>query len=327
MRTFFLSLFFSISLFVGLWGCTAPQHTSIPDAANGPACYRVDSLLMRMPGGADTLVRRYPVFAQLWGQVFGFKDSTLLVADFSRFVQDSSMQSLEDSILRVYPDTRPYAQALGQAFVKLKANSPGMRVPEIYFYNSGFNASLLLGDSILGIGLDRFLGASAWCYPLLGIPQYLRREMTPESMLPLAFDGWVSSELSLPLDRNTVLEHMLFEGKLKWLNTQVFPDMPDTVALGYSARALEWLRASERSMWEYLSEKQQLFETNALLVAQYTRPAPFTRNFGQQSPGQAACYLGYRIVRQYMERHPDTPYDALFRIPSQQMVEGARYNP
>lgn len=291
-------------------------------------CVRLDSVLMRTDGGADRIVEEHPGFARLWGQVFGFTDSTLLVGDFSRFVADSTMQQLEDSILHVFPTVDRYSADLQAAFGRLSARMPELPLPKVYFYNSGFNASLLLADSTLGIALDRFLGADAWYYPQLGVPVYLRRLMRPSAIVSMAVEGWVSSEYPLGVERGTVLDHMLHQGKLKWINRQVLPDAPDTIALGYTAKELAWLRASEADMWTYLSEKKLLFDTNALLVAQFTRPSPFTTSFGQDSPGQAACYIGYRIVARYMEQHPKTSYHALLQsLGSQAIVEGARYQP
>ncbi len=328
MRRLFLLLSISILLLSVASSCSTCSTPEPEDLPTGFAYYRLDSLLMREPHGADSLVRNFPEFARLWGQVFGFNDSGLLVADFSRFVGDSAMQGLEDTILRVFPEVQSYAEGLQRAFARLRGRMPEIPIPTLYFYNSGFNASLLLADSTMGIGLDRFLGRGCWYYPQLGIPQYLRRRLDPEVMLPMAIDEWVASEYPLPLEQNTVLDNMLYKGKLKWLNTQIFPDMPDSVALGYSVAELGWLSESEEAMWQYLSEKKQLFETSPMLVAQYTRPAPFTTHFTQDSPGQAACYIGYRIVAEYMARNPETSLKVLFTdLKATQIVEGARYRP
>ncbi len=291
-------------------------------------CLRLDSVLMRTDSGARNIVKQHPGFAQLWGQIFGFRDSNQLAADFSRFVADRDMQQLEDSILHVFPTVAPYVAELQAAFARLAERMPQLPIPTVYFYNSGFNASLLLADSTLGIALDRFLGADSWYYPQLGTPLYLRRLMRPEALVPMAVEGWVASEYPLGLERGTILDHMLHQGKLKWITRQLLPRLPDSLVLAYTAHELEWLEASEAQMWTYLSEKKLLFETNALQVAQFTRPSPFTTSFGQDSPGQAACYVGYRIVDRYMDQHPGTSYhDLLQTLQSQDIVAGARYQP
>ena len=311
------------TLLAGCQGCNTVDKPETPPVA----VTRLDTLLFE-PGGVDSLLEHHADFATLWGNVLGYDGREPLPQLFGRFASDTLMRQLYDSINRVFPTTEAQVSQLQEAFGAIAAHLPQMTIPHIYFYNSGFNASILLADSMLGIGLDRFLGPGCWYYSQLGIPRYLARSMAPQRIAPVALQMWVESEYPLDVSRTKILDHMLYRGALLYMVRQALQGLPDSVALGYSGQQLLWLQEHERALWQYLSEKKLLYETNSLLVNQFTKPAPFTTALGQDSPGQAACYVGYRIVEAYMHRNPTAPWSDLLGAQSAQTIlGGARYNP
>ena len=145
------------------------QCSRTPDAIVELRAYRLDSALMRGEGPTQ-VAREHPEFLKLWGEVLGSRDAAQQIPMFLQFADDADMQALEDSILRVFPSTTAYTQQLSKAFGVLKGQFPDLQIPKIYYFNGGFNTSIILADSMLGIGLDRFLGADCPYYPQLGIP-------------------------------------------------------------------------------------------------------------------------------------------------------------
>lgn len=309
-----------------LLACTH-SHKQNGDLLKVPEPVRLDTMLM-LPDGVDAMLEQASGFCEYWAKVLGNDGREPMGQLFRRFAADTLIQQLSDSIHAVYPETSALRSDLRQAFARLAEELPELPIPQIYLYNSGFNASLLLVDSMLGIGLDRFLGAHSPYYEWLGIPRYLARQMTPRRLVPTAVEGWVESEYPIDPTQTNMLDNMLYRGKLLYIARHALPNAPDSVALGYTEEQINWLTHNERAIWLYLSEKKLLFERNALLISQFTRPAPFTTALGQDSPGQAACWVGYRIVSRFMERHPKTSWqELLVELQSQQIMEGARYNP
>jgi hypothetical protein len=48
----------------------------------------------------------------------------------------------------------------------------------------------------------------------------------------------------------------------------------------------------------------------------------------RESPGKAANWIGWQIVKAYMERHPNTSFQQLLAIESPQMIlDGSNYRP
>ena len=289
---------------------------------------RLDSLLFTTDG-VEKVTQTYPEFANLWGQLLGQSPNQDPAAILNPFANDTLIIRLQDSINQFFlPSVRPDA-ALYSAFMRAHELAPSHPVPRLYYYNSGFQASILVADSLLAIGLDRFLGSGSRFYSALSMPRYLAERMTPQYIVPTALEGWLSAEFPQNNPRPSVLDQMLYQGKIKYAIKMLLPDLPDSVALQFSSVQLDWLEESEADIWTYLSEKKLLYEKNQLIVSQLTRPAPFTNAFGQNSPGQAVNWVGYRIISSYMKHHADHNLEDLFAptLSNEQLLQNAKYRP
>lgn len=289
---------------------------------------RLDSILFAEDGVAK-ITQDYSAVAKLWGQVLGTQPGEDPSPVFQKFVQDTLMHRLQDSIQRIFSLQPPPDLLLSQAFGALTEHFPSHPKPLLYYYNSGFQASILVADSLLAVGLDRFLGSNSSFYLALSMPRYLAERMRPQYIVPVALEAWLTAEFPLVDPRPSVLAQMLYYGKIKYATQQLAPTLPDSLVLQYTAEQLDWLSDYEKDMWIYLSEKRLLYEKNQLIVSQFTRPAPFTNAFGQKSPGQAVNWLGYKIIASYMKHHPELRLEELFaaELGDEQLLQNARYRP
>ena len=165
---------------------------------------RLDSILFTA-NGIDTLMHTYADCTELWAQLLGQSPNEVPRHIFEQFVSDTLIRRLEDSIQQIFRGKTP-DQALYTAFERLAAQLPHHPKPRLYYYNSGFQASILVADSLLAIGLDRFLGAASYFYTALGMPRYLATKMTPAYIVPTALEVWISTEFPLNNPSPTILE-------------------------------------------------------------------------------------------------------------------------
>ena len=55
---------------------------------------------------------------------------------------------------------------------------------------------------------------------------------------------------------------------------------------------------------------------------------PFTRDFGNDSPGRLGVYIGFQIVQSYMKNHPGTTLKDLMKMTdSQKFLRESGYKP
>ena len=284
-------------------------------------------------GSIPALKNKYQDFLRLFSYVINTGDiDDPSFADFLvRFCTDKLNNEVYASVMKLYPDISPVESDLQEAFRHYRYYFPGKKVPGVFTCITGFNNSIITGDSILGIGLDRYLGADCDFYRRLKIYKYLVRRMTPENIVPDCIYAWGTSEWdfsALKYQAENVLSRIIHEGKLKYFEKCMLPEAYDTIIFGFTKDQFKFCRNNENQMWQYLIEKDLLFSTDQLTIRKLTGEAPFTSYFTNESPGRAAVWIGFRIVESYMVKNPDISLDELMKnVDIQLILEKAKYNP
>ncbi|MBP5771121.1 MAG: gliding motility protein GldB [Bacteroidaceae bacterium] len=120
----------------------------------------------------------------------GRVDDPNVERELRRFYLDSTVQMLLDEVHRQYTDLSDLEADFGHAFEKLKEKDPAFRVPHIYTQISCLNQSIVIGDTLIGISLDKYLGED---FPLY------KDFYTPEQRAQMNRNAIVSDAVSLYL--------------------------------------------------------------------------------------------------------------------------------
>lgn len=290
--------------------------------------FRADSLLFAV-NYQDSLFTHHNRMAEPWALLTGYNHDPQGTKEWLlRFANDSIILAVQNDIFAHFTDLSATSSLICQGLSTLKHHLPQINLPYIYYFNSGFNASILVADSTLAIGLDRFLGTQSPYYTRLGIPKYLIRYMAPEFIPTMALGQFLDAEFPLSNPHAHILDHILNQGKKAYFVKSALPDTHDTLILPFTEKQIQWLRYNEGAIWTYLSEHKLLYSTNPRMIAQFAQPGPFTPPLGQESPGQAATYIGFRIIEKFMDRNPETPWSTLlYELTPQQLIAGAKYAP
>jgi len=286
-----------------------------------------------IPGAVPELKRKYGDFLQLFSYVINTGDvNDSSYSDFLvRFCTDKLNNEVYGVTVQTFPEMSETEEKLNRAFRYYQYYFPGRIVPAVFTCTAGFNNSIITDDSVLGIGLDRFLGADCEYYKRLGIYKYLSDRMTPSNIVPDCIYGWGASEWDFSLigyKSDNVITEMLHEGKLKYYQKCMMPDVPENIIFGFTPDQMKFCSNNEEQMWHYLLEHDLLFVTDQLLIRKLTGEAPFTTYFTDESPGKAAVWIGFRIVESYMMKNPGVTLEALMNETDiQSVLEKARYSP
>jgi len=92
------------------------------------------------------------------------------------FISDSLIRELEVKVAEEI-DTVRLRKELETAFKHYVHYFPQKEVPVIYTCISGFNQSVVTSENLIGLSLDKFLGADSPFYKKLGLPEYKRKNM------------------------------------------------------------------------------------------------------------------------------------------------------
>jgi len=288
-----------------------------------------DEIITAIP----SLKEKYGTFLQLFSFVIntGSIDDPAFGELLGSFCTDKLNNEVFSLAMKLYPDVRMIEERLENAFRHYIWYFPGKTIPVVYTCITGFNRSIITGDSVLAIGLDRYLGTDCEYYPRLEIYKYLAARMNPWNIVPDCMYAWGVSDWdfdSMGYPSDNVLSRIIHEGKLKYFEKCMLPDINDTILFGFTSGQMKFCRNNEFRMWQYLIEHDLIFSSDQFVIRKLTGEAPFTSYFTNESPGKAAVWLGFRIVESYMLKNPAINLGSLMKNTDfQGLLEQSKYNP
>jgi hypothetical protein len=160
--------------------------------------------------------------------------------------------------MKVFPDLDTFKQELTLAFRHYRYYFREKPVPRVVTYISGFNQSAITDDSLLAIGLDKYLGTREELYRKIGVYNYLLMNMHPGKMVSDCMLFWGETEFPFNDSINNLLSAILYKGRLLYFVSAILPEHPDTLNWGFTGRDITFCKANEKSMWAYLVEKNSV---------------------------------------------------------------------
>jgi hypothetical protein len=254
-------------------------------------------------------------------------DDPAYLEQIKAFVTDEYMKMAAERVVTVYPDLTQLEKKLGHTFYRFQKEFPDHAIPKLYSLTSGFNQSMITADSILAIALDKYLGSEEEMYHQLEVPAYLRHTMNDQHLAADCIRAWLYTEFPYINSTGTVLENIMYEGKILYVLRELMPDIPDSVLLGCTSMQMNWCSENIRQIWTYVVEKRMLFQTDYFTVRKLIDPAPFCSFFGQLSPGRSGSWLGYLIIDSYMQHSRTAPAALIADNNYQQMLANSRFSP
>lgn len=242
---------------------------------------------------------------------------TAFVNSILTYRQDSMIQRLETEIEAKFADLSPQRKELIDALIHLKAQVPSAVLPQaIVFQNSLFTSSAFSTDKEIGIGLERYLGAgSPMVKELPSEPFYdwIKEGFDARYMTRDAIASWIMTHI-VPEEEGNLAQHMIRYGKLLYLTQAAFPQKEDAVILRYSKEDLRWAMDNEYAFWKYLIDQDMLFKNDERNAANMISEGPFTPGLPEKGPDRLGQFLGWRMVKNFMES-TDTSFEELLKTP------------
>ena len=118
-------------------------------------------------------------------------------------------------------------------------------------------------------------------------------------------EAWYDSFFSYTNKRMDFLSELIYKGKIIYLLSSTMPKTSLDKLLRYSKSDLDWCERSESSIWAFLIDNDLLFSTRQKDYRSYLNYAPFSKGMTQESPSRIAYFVGYKIVKNYMQRNKD----------------------
>jgi len=257
-------------------------------------------------------------------------DKSENVKQIRDFVTDNQLIKLYYKTKQAYPDVVTLASQLTDATRRFHYYFPSLPLPEFYTYISGvYRESPVLADQkAIVIGLDCYLGAKEEIYQQMGIPLYASERMTPEHIVNDVFKSIYDIHFSQSAASKTILEEMIQAGKKLYFLEAMQPNMTDELVIGYRKSQLEWAIAHQSDVWAFLVSEQVLYKNDYMMFKKLFGDGPFTQEFSEEAPARLGEWMGWQIVRKFMQNKSETTIAELLQIKDYQYImTESKYKP
>ncbi|MDR1747275.1 MAG: gliding motility protein GldB [Tannerella sp.] len=274
------------------------------------------------------LTERYPVLLELTGKSLFRMTDIRDPAFFDRMVNyysEPTLNKLYRDVLKQYDIVETIEKELSASFESLQAALPDLPLPTVYMHVSGLMQNVLVGDGLLSISIDKYMGAD---YPLYAefFHHYERQRMTTEYIVPDYLRAWLISEYPFRGAENVLLDRMIYEGKIRYILQRALPQRNPEIWLGYTPEEYQWCQQHEKEIWQWMIEHKHIYTPDITTVNKYfsDRPSSF---MADEAPGNLGVRTGWRIVEKYMDKTGASINELLMNTDYQDILTKSKYKP
>ncbi len=312
-------------LFVSLLvssGCRRDKERTVPEVSHIPVEVKISRFEQEY---AQVTPQTFPRLKEKYPYLFPGSKSDSAWAVFPR---DSLWKSLYHAVDSLYHDDSRLREPLKEVFRRVKYYYPAFEAPGVITVISMLDTDyqVIYSDSLLLLSLDTFLGENSVFYAR--IPGYIRRHFEP-SQIPVAVAREIARETAPAVSYRTFIDRMIAAGKLEYATRLFVPGVSEEELFCYTGEKLRWARDNEANIWAYFVAGDMLYDTDKDLARRFIDRAPFSKfykAFDNESPGRIGVWIGYRIVRSYME-HNDASLPELMATPPGKIFKLSQYKP
>jgi hypothetical protein len=204
--------------------------------------------------------------------------------------------------------------------------------PKIVSFIGPFDApGVAITRYTLAIGLQLYAGKDFSFYSSVQgqelYPRYISRRfekpyIVVNCMKALAEDLYTDSSGGKPM-----IDQIIQKGKYWWLIDRFLPETADSLKTGFTQRQLAWCKANEGLIWNFILQNNDIYTVDPDLIKNYIGDAPSTDGMPEISPGNIGPWIGWQIIKKYMENNASVSPEELMHTGARKIFEDAKYKP
>jgi len=331
-----------ISLVIGLFAACA-NHNNEPDVSNikvnvpvkrfYKSFFNIDT--NNISAGLQGLIRDYPDFYfDFMQQIIGVSgsDTNKVTIDVSKtFIR--GYFPLYQNLNRQYDDAYWLLKDFGNAFRHVKYYFPAYRETAIILFIGPLDApGVALTKSGIAIGLQQFAGKDFPAYQSMEaqqlFPIYISRRFEPQYIVPNCMKAVIEDIYPDRSGAKGLVEQMIEKGKQWWLLDKFLPSTPDSLKTGFTEQQLNWCEANEGLIWnDIIVTQKDLYTKDPMAIQNYIGEAPFTQSLGPSSPGNIGQWIGWQIVKKFVDKNSSMSVADVLKTDARKILEEAKYKP
>lgn len=242
-------------------------------------------------------------------------------------MQDPQWRELYAEVEKKFGDFDVEKEGIETLFKHIKYYFPETKTPKVITVISemDYQNKVIYADSLVIVSLELYLGKNHKFYQF---PEYIKQNFEPAQITPDIVSAFSFRKIPPPTD-NTLLSQMVYAGKELYLKDILLPEATDADKMGYTPEQITWSQENESYMWRFFIENKLLYDTDQKLIPRFINPAPFSKFYleiDNETPGRAGAWLGWQIVRSYMENN-EVSLQQMLKTDSKELFEKSKYKP
>ncbi|MEP7263146.1 MAG: hypothetical protein ABI772_01540 [Bacteroidota bacterium] len=263
-------------------------------------------LFSKENGTPQILRKKHGSFADLiLKKVIGLRgeNDSLLALEITQYRDDKYISEVYHQAEQEFKITTDIENGLQNAFSNYHELFPGKIIPEVKTFIAPFNYNTIATDSVLGIGLDMYLGSGYKYYPTAGFPLFKIRRLSKEYIVSDAVAAWLQSDYPTGQDDNNLLKNIIHDGKIWYALDRLLPDESDTIKFGFSKDQWEWCEKNELNIWQFFIQNKLLYNANTGEYIKFINDGATTSGFPKDAPSKLGTFIGLKIVQSFMQKN------------------------
>ena len=242
-------------------------------------------------------------------------------------MQDPIWREVYTEVQKKYVDFEPVKSELELLFKHIKYYFPKTKTPKVITIISEMDYAnkAIYADTLVIISLELYLGKNHKFYQF---PNYIKQNFEQKQIMPDIVSSFSSRKIP-PVTDKDLLSQMIYQGKQLYLKDLFLPNYSDAEKMGYTPEQITWCQENESYMWRYFIEKEMLYSDDQKLITRFINPAPFSKFYleiDNESPGQVGAWIGWQMVRSYMENN-EVPVPDLLKTDAKEIFLKSKYKP
>ena len=238
-----------------------------------------------------------------------------------------------DSAEKIFSNFSPYEEEIKRGLQFVKFYFPAYRIPTkiITYIGPADGYGDILAEDALIVGLQHHLGKNNPLYKTTLVqetyPQYISRRFEPDYIVINCIKNIVNDLYPEKEDDKPLIHEMIEKGKRLYLLSKLLPETDEYKLMGFTSEQMKDSYAHEAVIWDLFIKNSLLQVTDKNILKNYIDEGPKTQELGEGAPGNIGSFVGWQVVKKYIQKKPVTTLQQLMNTDSEIIFQEVKYKP
>lgn len=242
---------------------------------------------------------------------------------------DTLFQELYKEVQSKFSDISNTQKQVNEVLKRIHYYFPNHKPQKVISLISEVNieSRTIYTDSLVLLSLDTYLGKNHKFY--VDFDSYTLVDFEPERIpIDVALD--FASKIVPPTNDRSFLGQIIYFGKIMAIVERLTPFASEALQINYNNQQLKWAKENEVDIWKFFVDSKFLYNTDPKLFLRFIQKAPFSKfylEFDQESPGSIGVFIGWQIVKSYVDNNKDVSLQNLLIKDTKEIFDNSKYKP